>query len=309
MAEKKKKMGLIKRLILVSVVGTVGLLVLVIGGLYFASKSQLSQTHELEVAAIEIPEGDEDAIKRGKYLVDHVMGCSHSDCHQADMGGGATINQFPLGLVYAPNLTGGEGSVVKNYKSEDWVRTLRHGLKPDGTRAFIMPSEDYWAFPDSDIGAVIAYIKSLPAVDRESKDHSLMPIGMLIAATEPVYAWDKIDHNAERPQADPGPTEEWGKVMVGACTGCHGETFSGGLIPGGDPSWPPSRNLTPDNETGIGKWEFADFEKAMKTGERPDGTVLHEAMPYKVYAGMEDDDVEALWKYLRTVPAKPAGGR
>ena len=309
MAGKKKKMGLIKRLIILGVVGSVGLVVLAVGGLYFAAKSQLSQTHELDVAAIDIPEDDEDAIERGKYLVDHVMGCSHSDCHQSDMGGGATINQFPLGLVYAPNLTGGNGSVVTNYTSEDWVRTVRHGLKPDGTRAFIMPSEDYWSFPDSDIAAVVAYIKSLPAVDRESKEHSLGPIGLLIAATEPVYAWDKIDHNAERPKAERGPTEEWGKVMVGACTGCHGPTLSGGLVPGADPSWPEARNITPDEATGIGSWEYEDFQKALTTGVRPDGTTLHDSMPFKAYAGMHEEDIEALWKYLQTVPAKSAGGR
>lgn len=309
MADKKKKMGLVKRLVLLGFVGFLGLAVLGYGGLYFAASSQLAQTHTLEVAPIAIPDGDEDAIERGKYLVDHVMGCSHSDCHRADMGGGHTIDQFPLGLVYAPNLTAGEGSVVKEYKAEDWVRTVRHGLKPDGTRAFIMPSEDYWSFPDSDIAAVVAYINSLPPVDRESKEHSLGPIGMLIAATEPVFAWDKIDHSAERPQADRGPTEEWGKVIVGACTGCHGHTLSGGMIPGADPSWPASRNLTPDEATGIGKWEYADFKKAMTTGVRPDGTQLHEAMPYKAYAGMEEDDIEALWKYLRTLPAKPHGGR
>ena len=309
MADKKKKSGLIKRLVLLGFVGFGGLVVLTYGGLYFASSSQLAQTHELDVAGIDIPEGDDDAIKRGEYLVNHVMSCSHSDCHQTDMGGGATMDQFPVGLVYAPNLTSGQGSVVNGYTSEDWVRTLRHGLKPDGTRALIMPSEDYWSFPDSDIGAVIAYIKSLPPVDRESKEHSLGPIGMVIAATKPVYAWDKIDHTAKRPKAERGPTEEWGEVLVGACTGCHGHTLSGGLIPGADPSWPEARNITPDEATGIGSWEFEDFEKALKTGQRPDGTTLHESMPYKAYAGMYDEDIEALWKYLQTVPPKQAGGR
>lgn len=309
MAEKKKKMGLIKRLVLLGFVGFVGLIVLGYGGLYFASTGALAQTHELEVAAIEIPEGDEDAIERGDYLVNSVMGCAHSDCHRADLGGGDVMNAFPVGLVYAPNITGGEGSVVKDYKSEDWVRILRHGLKPDGTRALIMPSEDYWGFSDSDIGAVIAYIKSVAPVNRESKEHTLGPIGMLIAATEPVYAWDKIDHKAERPKAEPGPTKEWGQVMAGTCTGCHGHTFSGGLIPGADPSWPEARNITPDEATGIGKWEFEDFKKAVTEGLRPDGTQLHKAMPYEIYKTMDPDDIEALWKYLQTVPAKPAGGR
>lgn len=309
MADKKKKMGLVKRGVLFGGVGFLGLVTVTFGWLYYASSSALAEEHQLAVEGIQIPEDDADAIERGQYLVDHVMGCSHSDCHQADMGGGATIDAFPLGLIYAPNLTSGEGSVTRSYSPEDWVRTVRHGLKPDGTRAVIMPSEDYWSFPDSDIAAVVAYIKSRPPVNRESQKHSLGPIGMLIVANEPVFAWDKIDHKAERPQADRGATEEWGKVMIGACTGCHGATLSGGKIPGGDPDWPESRNLTPDEATGIGKWEYEDFKAALQTGKRPDGTILNDAMPWKAYAGMEEDDVEALWKYLRTVPAKPAGGR
>ena len=305
----KKKMGLVKKLILFGGVGFIGLIAVGFAGLYFGSQSALGKTYEIEVVAIDIPEGDADAIERGKYLVNHVMGCAHSDCHRADMGGGAVINEQPVGRVYAPNITAGKGSAVVGYEAKDWVRTVRHGLKRDGTRAFIMPSEDYWVFPDSDIGSVVAYIKSLPNVDRENEGHSLGPIGMLMAATQPVFAWDKIDHQKERPKAQPGPTQEWGQVLAGACAGCHGEGLSGGKIPGGDPSWPESRNITPDEATGLGKWEFANFENAIRKGQRPDGTTLHEAMPYSLYKGMSDDDVQALWKYLQTVPVKPAGGR
>ena len=117
-----------------------------------------------------------------------------------------------------------------------------------------------------------------------------------------------IDHDAKRPEAEPGPTREWGEVLIGTCTGCHGKTLSGGKIPGGDPKWPPARNLTPD-ESGIKSWTFEDFQKAIKTGTRPDGTTLDPVMPYKAYAGMKPDDIKALWAYLQTVPAKPAGGR
>jgi mono/diheme cytochrome c family protein len=268
----------------------------------------MAETHELEVAEVTIREGDKSALERGKYLVDHVMGCNHGDCHRADFGGGAVVDAMPVGRIYAPNLTGGEGSVTKNYSVKDWVRTIRHGLKPDGTRALVMPSEDYWVFPDEDIAAVIAWIKSQPPVNRESIGHSLGPIGMLMTATEPVFAYDKIDHAAERPKAERGPTLEWGKVMIGACKGCHGDTLSGGLIPGTDPSWPAARNLTP-HDTGIKGWTYDNFKAAVTTGKRPDGTELNKAMPWQAYAGMQEDDLQALWKYLQTVAPKEAGGR
>ncbi|MCA8911947.1 MAG: c-type cytochrome [Planctomycetes bacterium] len=309
MADKKKKRSLVKRgAIFLGVgflaVGTVGF-----GSVYFLSQSKLGEKFERKVAGIEIPEGDEDAVDRGKYLANNVMGCSSSDCHRPDLGGGAVIDAQPMGRVYAPNLTGGEGSVTKEYGPEDWARILRHGLKKDGTRALIMPSEDYVNFSDGDIGAVIAYVKSMPDVDRESIGHSLGPVTrLLISSGELQFAYDKIDHDAKRPEAEPGPTREWGEVLIGTCTGCHGKTLSGGKIPGGDPKWPPARNLTPD-ESGIKSWTFEDFQKAIKTGTRPDGTTLDPVMPYKAYAGMKPDDIKALWAYLQTVPAKPAGGR
>lgn len=191
MAEKKK-MGLFKRLFVFGGLGLIGLLVVVFAGLHLAASSALAETRELEVEPINIPVGDKAALERGKYLVDHVMSCGHSDCHRSDFGGGAVMDAFPIGRVYAPNVTTGEGSVIKDYDSRDWVRAIRHGLKKDGTRALVMPSEDYWAFPDEDIGAAIAYILSQPQVNRENLGHLLGPIGKLIAATEPVWAFEKI---------------------------------------------------------------------------------------------------------------------
>src|SRR5688572_11513416 len=109
MADKKKK-SLFKRLFVYGGLGFVGLLAVGFAGLYFASESALAEKRELEVAAIEIPVDDSAALERGKYLVDHVMGCGHSDCHRSDFGGGAVMDAFPVGRVYAPNITMGEGS-------------------------------------------------------------------------------------------------------------------------------------------------------------------------------------------------------
>ncbi|MBE7491491.1 MAG: c-type cytochrome [Planctomycetes bacterium] len=307
MAEKKKSR--LKKLVLVGGVGFVGLLALGYGGLYVAAQAQLNRDVTAPEGDLALRDGDKDAIARGEYLVKHVMGCGHNDCHRADFGGGPVMDQQPIGRVYAPNITAGEGSVTKDYTGKDWARILRHGVKKNGKRALVMPSEDYVTFSDSDLAAAIAYIKAQPPVNRESLAHSLGPIGLLIAATEPVYAFDKIDHNHKPAEVKRGANKEWGQVMAGTCKGCHGEGYSGGKVPGGDPSWPAARNISPDEATGIGKWTFDQFEAAVRKGQRPDGSTLHDAMPWKMYQGMDDVDLKALWEYLRTVPAKPAGGR
>jgi mono/diheme cytochrome c family protein len=307
MAEKKK--GRLKRALLFTGVGFVGFVALAYGGVYFGSQSKLNAQVEQAVHLVEIPDSNA-AVERGKYLVDHVMGCSHSDCHRADLGGGTVIDAPPMGMLYAPNITTGKGSVIKDFEPIDFVRIIRHGIKKDGRRAVVMPSEDYWNFPDSDIGAVIAYVKSMPPVDRETRDHEPGFLARALLLTGEIkFAHEKIDHSAERPMAQPGPTKEWGAVLIGTCIGCHGEGLSGGKIPGGDPEWPESRNITPDEATGIGKWDYATFTKALREGTRPDGTKLNPLMPWQAYKGMEEDDVRAVWEYLRSVPAKPAGGR
>ena len=131
---------------------------------------------------------------------------------------------------------------------------------------------------------------------------------ILIATGEVQFAFDKIDHHAPRSGVPPGPNAAWGEVLVTTCTGCHGPGLSGGPIPGGDPAWPPARNITP-HETGLGNWTREDFVTAVQQGRRPDGTPVLAPMPWEAYAGLTSEDIEAMWQYLRTVPPREIGNR
>lgn len=264
-------------------------------------------TLPVAVAPLTIAAGDEAALDRGRYLVDHAFGCKI--CHAQDLGGRAEVDNVAIGTLWGPNLTTGEGTVVRGYTATDWARAIRHGLSPTGRRLILMPSEDYYNFSDQDIGAVVAYVQSMPPVDRANQGISLGPVGRaLLAAGEVQFAFDRIDHTAARSGATPGPTVTWGEVLVTTCTGCHGPGLSGGPIPGGDPSWPPARNLT-RHETGVGAWAYDDFVTAMQKGRRPDGTAINPPMPWQAYAGLTGDDIQAMWLYLQTTPAKAYGGR
>jgi hypothetical protein len=93
----------------------------------------------------------------------------------------------------------------------------------------------------------------------------------------PLVPAEMIDHEGPRPTAPPpGVTVEYGAYLAVGCTGCHGEGFSGGPIPGISPDWPEAANITQDPETGIGGWTREDFYRAMREGRRPDGTELRE---------------------------------
>ncbi len=70
-----------------------------------------------------------------------------------------------------------------------------------------------------------------------------------------------------------------------------------------NPRWKKlyARNITPDPETGIGKWTEADFIRALRTGITPDGRVLDPFMPWGAFQQLTDTDLKALWAYLRTI--------
>jgi hypothetical protein len=62
-----------------------------------------------------------------------------------------------------------------------------------------------------------------------------------------------------------------------------------------------ARNITPDQETGIGKWSEANFIRAMRTGLTPDGRVLDAQMPWEAFQKITDRDLKSLWAYLKTI--------
>ena len=95
-------------------------------------------------------------------------------------------------------------------------------------------------------------------------------------------------------------------VRIGACMGCH--TAQGGavLAGGGEVRTPfgvfHAPNLTPDTETGLGRWSLADFRGAMRHGVAPSGRLLYPAFPYEQYTALRTADVDAIYHYLRSLP-------
>ncbi|MEQ8262816.1 cytochrome c [Pseudohaliea sp.] len=95
-------------------------------------------------------------------------------------------------------------------------------------------------------------------------------------------------------------------VTAGNCASCH-TAVAGAFMAGGVAFETPfgtlySTNITPDPATGIGSWSEADFRAAMRHGVRPDGEHLYPAFPYTAYTRLTDDDLAAIWAYLRAVP-------
>jgi len=279
------------------------LLMAVFAFAYAASAARLNKTYDVPDEAIPIPT-DAESIARGQHLVKAVGGCA--GCHGADLGGAEFINIPAIAVINAPNLTSGQGGLGREFTAADFVRALRHGLNPQRTSMWIMPSENFYSLSDSDLGAVIAYLQSLPPVDRQMPERRLGPAGrvLLAANVAELLSAEKIDHFGPRPAAPaPGVTADFGDylVRVAVCRTCHGPELAGAQPP--DPSAPRAPNLTPGGE--LGRWTEADFIATLRTGATPGGHPLDESMPWKAAGQMTDDELQAIFIYLKSRPALP----
>ena len=290
--------------------GLLGLVVLALIGVYIASSLRLNKMYDVQPSAVAIPT-DEAAVAEGKRQF-FTHGCI--DCHGTDGAGLMVIDDPLVGHVTGANLTAGHGGIGQVYTDLDWVRAIRNGIGPDGKPLVIMPAKDYNPINDEDLGNLIAYLKSLPPVDRTPPPNTVGPLGRILLVTQlaAVLPAELIDHNAPRPAAvAKGPTAEYGHYLASqTCMGCHGEGLSGGPIPGLPPDPPFPQNLTPDKETGLGNWSKEDFVGAIRTGQRPDGTPLNPTkMPWPAFQQLTDEELSALWLYLESLPARPYGNR
>jgi len=260
----------------------------------------------------------QSAVERGNYLVNTILTCGN--CHTPrgpggvfDMGkqlsGGPQTWDEPTFRVKGANITPDKDSGIGNWSDADIKKSLQHGVRPNGTPiAPIMPFSFYKIFTPADLDAVVAYLKSVPAVRNE--------------VTPPVY---KSAMHSEGPPgtdkpANPADLSDPVKrgfylVTIGHCMECHSpkindkHDFVGNLGKGGQEFKGPwgvavSRNITPHREKGIGAWTDAEIKTAITQGKRKDGSPLKPPMGYALYAKMTEADLDAMVAYLRTIPPK-----
>lgn len=287
--------------------GLVALILLVVLGIYAKANIQFNKTYEVQVEPIIIPT-DPDSIEHGKHLAAFLC----VECHGEDLGGTPNWKVLPgIATISPPNLTSGEGSATSDFTDENWVRVLRHGVKPDGNSVLVMPSMFFYNLSDEDLGDLLAYLKSIHPVDRGVAD--MEPVRLTFAgkvlygagAFGNLLSAEVIDHD-HRPSSFPGPgvTVEYGEYLVNIneCRGCHGAQLAGGKPP--DPNSPLAPNLTPGGE--LVAWTDADFIRGLRTGIALSGHQLDpKFMPWDYKGRMTDDELKAIFLYLQSLPKLP----
>ena len=272
-----------------------------------------------------------DRLARGKYLADHVSGCT--TCHsqrdwtkfsgpivESTLGaGGQKFDLGPAGVVYSKNIT---PAGIGSWSDGELVRSVTQGVSKDGTPLFpLMPYPHFGRMAEDDVHAILAYIRSLKAIESAAPPPRKLAFPLnLIVRTIP---------SANTYGTRPSPEDKiaYGKYMTAAalCTECHtpiddrgtplpGMEFAGGteIIETGYRV--RAANITPDANTGIGSWTEQQFIDKFKGFETATNATLAEheraqntPMPMTAYAGMAREDLSAIYAYLRTL--KPVTNR
>lgn len=309
---------LARRLLLVLL--TVLLLVAVLGVAYFYLRfPRTAAPQELQAPRTA------ERLERGAYLARHVVGCT--DCHgerdwtkysapQMRQHEGRGGMQFPIGVgrLVAPNIS---PTHLSSWTDGEVLRAMTEGISKDGSALFpMMPYENYRSMAREDAEAVIAFIRTLPAQDNTPPRTQLdFPLNFIVRT---------IPRPATLPATRPDPADKvtYGRYLttLASCAECHtmqekgqklpGMAFAGGMEfkmrSGGVQR---SANITPDVETGIGRWtEEAFVERFKKIADLPDDALAlngrpNTEMPWRDYGGMTREDLAAIYAYLRTVPA------
>lgn len=285
--------------------GLVGLLVLASVVLYVKGSTRLNDTHEIQLENISIPTS-ESTITRGQHLVEALTFCQ--GCHGDNLEGKDFIDEPMMATVYAPNLTSGQGGVGATYTDADYVGAIRHGVNPEGRGLLIMHSDVFHNLSEEDLGAVIAYVKSVPPVDNEIPERRLLPLGRIFVALGmfdseaiPFIPAEVIDHSApfiERPEM--GATAEYGQYLMSItlCSMCHGSDLKGG--PPLEEGMPAGPNIAVYGAPG--GWSEEQFVATIRTGVTPyDKSLDPEFMPWDIMSNMTDDELAAMWRYIASV--------
>ncbi len=261
---------------------------------------------------------DSAAIARGKYLAygpAHCSGCHTPVSDQQKVINGEEVAfkgglefALPIGKIYSVNITPDDETGIGKIPDSVLARSLRYGVGHDGRAIFdFMPFHN---LSDEDLVAVLSFLRSQPPIKNEVPSASMNFLGKAVKAflIKPVGPDGEVRKSVKQ-----DTTVEYGKYLahyVTNCKGCHtnrnlmtgaytGPEFAGGLrLDAPDGSYCVTPNLTPDKQTGrMTNWTQEEFiarfraPRAIKTSD----------MPWDQFRKMSDDELKAVYKYLKTL--------
>ncbi|HYB10683.1 MAG TPA: cytochrome c [Alphaproteobacteria bacterium] len=255
---------------------------------------------------------------RGAYIL-AAAGCA--ECHTDKKNNGPFLSggralATPFGIFYSPNITPDPATGIGKWSEADFRRAIRSGVGPKGAHFYpVFPYPSFTFMTDPDIADLFAYLKTVPAVTRPNVPHKVgFPYNVRVLMV--VWNWLYLKRGPYEP--NPEKSAEWNRgaylvQALGHCGECHTprtrlgaldrEMTLAGTDDGPDGDHVP--NLTPDKETGIGKWALEDITFALQTGLTPGGDSLGASMGGVVNEStskLSPEDRMAIAIYLRSLP-------
>jgi mono/diheme cytochrome c family protein len=277
----------------------------------------IKATLPLALLLLSAPALAETPLERGEYLVRGIAGCGN--CHtplgpegpvMAMELAGRLVEQNEAFTAVAGNIT--PGGRIAGWSDAELKRAIREGIRPDGTLIGPpMPFAMYRGLSDSDLDAMVAFLRSLPAIENDPGTSAYnIPL-------PPAYG-PPVETVADVPR---GVTAEYGGYLAGPvahCMECHtpmgpqGPLLDTDLGRGGfafPGPWGVSvaSNLT-SHADGLAGYSDAELAAMITEGKRPDGSPMFPPMPYGYLAQMTPDDLAAVILYLRGLPPLPDAG-
>lgn len=228
------------------------------------------------------------------------------------LGGGFALHS-PFGTFYAPNISSHPKAGIGAWTEVQFVNAMLKGTSPDGSHYFpAFPFTSYRLMRLSDIRDLYAHMKTLPAVETQSKPHDV-PFPFNIR--RPLGGWKMLFFDDTPFKPDPTKSEQWnrGAYLVngpGHCVECHsprnllggivsGQKFAGGPNPEGK-GWVP--NIT---QRGLKEWAVDDIEYLLETGNTPSGDSVGSNMSPVIRntSQLSKEDRAAMAVYLKSLPA------
>ncbi len=269
----------------------------VLGWAHLAEQRAAATVYAVDDPPLQLS-GSSQALAHGAHLY-ATRGCA--DCHGDDGGGLEVFDAGPVARIVGANITPSRLR-ERGYDADRIAAAIRHGVRADGTPLIFMPVSDWQNLGDADTAALVAYLLSLPDQSGDPGSSTLRPLGKVLAlfggfTAYPAAALDHTPRSRPTPELVVGV--EYGAYLAETCTSCHGADFRGGRVLA--PDTPPAADLTP---AALGAWSEADFIRAMQQGQRPEGRMLHPLMPWRAFAGMRAEELQALWQFFRSLPPR-----
>ncbi|WP_352339173.1 cytochrome c [Psychrobacter sp. 16-MNA-CIBAN-0192] len=249
-----------------------------------------------------------DLVNRGAYIA-RTADCMA--CHREDYSGGVAI-ETPIGNIYSTNITPSTRYGIGNYTEADFKKALKKGRAPTHQLYPAMPYPSYHGINDANISALFSYFQTVPPVEAapEKTTHLPFPLNMRTL----MLAWNVINVPSTENRSGLTQTQQRGEYLVNNlehCGTCHTpRNLTQGLDKDKYLSGAPlgkwyAPNITPDNDSGIGRWSEQDIVTYLRTGmlnkRAYAGGPMAEAVAHSTRY-LTDGDLSAIATYLKVVP-------